>query len=71
MLRGVLLGIGHIQIPIDVLHIEGSKTFGDCAINECGATIVVATKIHGLEVCVVDFDAPRTNIGDVEEERST
>ena len=71
MLRGVLLGIGHIQIPVDVLHVEGSKAFGDCAIQKRGATIVVATEIHGLEVCVVNFDAPRTNIRDIEEKRST
>src|SRR2546428_6430102 len=71
VLGGILLGIGHIQVPIDVLHVEGSKALWEFAIKERGATVVVATKIHGLEVGVVNLDAPRTNVRDVEEKRST
>src|SRR4029077_6131293 len=32
VLRGVLLGIGHIEVPVDILHVEGSKTLGNFAV---------------------------------------
>src|SRR4029077_16515368 len=71
MLSRILFGIRHIQIPVDVLHVERSKAFGDCAIQKRVATIFfVATKIGGLEVCVVNLDAPSKNYGEMEEEWS-
>src|ERR1700756_1478779 len=71
VLRSILFGIGHIQIPVDLLHVERRKTLGDLTIKEPGAPIVFGNKIHRIEFCVVNLDAPSTNIRNVEEKWST
>src|ERR1019366_547102 len=54
---------------VDLLHVERSKTLWDLAIKE-RVTIIVVTKIHEIEVGVVNLDARGTNIRDIQEKRS-
>src|SRR6516225_3684608 len=72
VLCGVLLSISHIQIPVDLLDVERSKTLGDFFVLE--RLIILFTlftaKTHGIEVGVVNLDTPGTEIRDVEEKRS-
>jgi hypothetical protein len=70
VLGGVLLGIGHIQIPIDLLHVEWSKTVRDFFVSE-GLILPFSSKTHGMEVGVVHFDTRSTDIRDVKEKWST
>jgi hypothetical protein len=70
MLRGILLGVGHIQVSVDLLHIERSKPRRDFTIYEWWLTIA-AGKIDQIEFCIVNLDMPGTDIGHVEIRRST
>src|SRR5215469_15018015 len=69
VLCGVLLSISHIQIPVDLLDVERSKTLGDFFVLE-RLIILFTAKTHGSEVGVVNLDTPGTEIRDVEEKRS-
>ena len=66
VLGGVLLRIGHIQISIDLLHVERGKTVGNFFVPE-RLMILFAIKADGIEVGVVNFDTASTEIRDVEE----
>src|SRR6516162_8264922 len=69
VLCGVLLSISHIQIPVDLLDVERSKTLGDFFVLE-RLIILFTAKTHGSEVGVVNLDTTGTEIRDVEEKRS-
>jgi hypothetical protein len=71
VLRCVLLGIGHIQIPIDLLDVEWRKTLRDFFVLERSVIILTLTaKTDGLEGGVVNLDTPGTDIRDVKVKRS-